>query len=252
MPETSEPPIQSERGGKHYALGWAIGVLLVVIVFASVTAAVSFFYIMREASRVASCMNDIKMLHYAFAEYAAQHNGLLPPLSATRGNLTIDPATFYPDFLPNSCYLQCEWSDARRNGRPQDKNTDLGLSGFNDDSFVYIPWEIRSEAEAFAFVEAYKALDFSDRENDLVVMIDGQPHVLPRTRHILISDVQGDDLKPVPVFIEWPDHYHEDSVVVLSDGTAVRRAFSEPFPISDQFIAGLREIATLDGPPPLD
>jgi len=249
MSESLELSIGKKRDGKNHAFAWAIGILVLIAMSAI---AMAILYKMRQAARVASCKNDIRMLHYAFEKYATQHDGLLPPLSATRGNLTIDPATFYPDFLPNSCYLQCEWSEARRRGGSKNKNNDLGDSGFNDDSFVYIPWEIRDEAEALAFVEAYKALDLSDRENDLTVTIDGQPRVLPRTRHIPFSDMPRDDLEAVPVFIEWPDHYHEDSVVVLSDGAAVRRGFSEPFPISDQFIAALREIATLDGPLPPD
>jgi len=247
MSETSPEPIQYKLGWNRHALAWAIGMLVLLAMSAT---ALFFLYKMREASRIASCKNDIRVLHYAFEAYAAQHDGLLPPLSATRGNLMMDPDGFYPNFLPNSCFLQCEWGDARRRGESEDKNQDLGASAFNDDSFVYIPWEIRSEAEALAFVEAYKTLDLSDKERDLDVVVDGQPRVLPRTRHIPISEAQWKDARPVPVFIEWPDHYHEDSVVVLSDGTAVRRAFSEPFPISDEFIAALREIASLDGPLP--
>jgi len=48
----------------------------------------AILYKMRQAARVASCKNDIRMLHYAFEKYATQHDGLLPPLSATRGNRT--------------------------------------------------------------------------------------------------------------------------------------------------------------------
>ena len=207
-------------------------------------------YEMRQAARIASCKNDIKMVHYAFEEYAAQHGGLLPPISATRGNLMMDPEGFYPDCLPNSCWLQCEWGDLRRQGH--DKNRDLGPEGLNDTSFAYIPWEIRNETEAMAFVEAYKHLDLNDRDKDLKVTMNGTEQVLPRTRHIPWDNTEGKETAPVPVFIEWPDHYHKNSVVVLSNGAAVRREFSEPFPIGDDFIAALREIATLDSPLPSD
>jgi len=227
-----------------------------VIVIAITISAIFFllaarvFYEMRQHARIASCMNDIRMVHNAFDVYAEQHSGLLPPISATRGNLMMDPEGFYPGCLPSSCWLQCEWGDVRRQGN--DKNRDLGREGFNDDSFVYIPWEIRNDAEAMAFVEAYKTLDMNDRDKDLRVNINGFERVLPRTRHVPWDTESDTGIVPVPVFIEWPDHYHKNSVVVLSNGTAVRREFCEPFPITDDFIAALREIATLDGPLPSD
>lgn len=205
----------------------------------------------RQASRVASCMNDIKMVHFAFEEYAAAHGGLLPPLSATRGNLMIDPEGFYPEYLPNSCWIQCEWGTARRQGDPHHKNDDLGIAAFNDDSFCYIPWELRSEAEALAFIEAYKTLDLANRHKDLRVTVDGEERVLPRTRHISwnLPEAEYNAQEPVPVFIEWSDHYHDTGVVLLSNGVVVRHDFSEPFPITDAILQGLREIASLDRPP---
>lgn len=206
------------------------------------------FYQMRQDARIASCMNDIKMLHVPFEKYAEEHDGRLPPISPVRGNLAIDPEGFYPDYLPNSCWLQCEWSKTRRQG--EDKSRDLGREGFNDDSFVYIPWEIQSEAEALAFVEAYKHLDLKDRDKDLKVTIDGEMRVLPRTRLIPWNASLTADTDPVPVFIEWSDHYHQDAVVLLSNGAATRREFSDPFPISDTFLAALRKIAALDDPLP--
>jgi hypothetical protein len=224
-----------------------IGIAITISVIFFILAARGF-YEMRQQARIASCMNDIRMVHNAFDVYAEQSGGLLPPISATRGNLMMDPEGFYPEYLSNSCWLQCEWGDVRRRG--SDKNQDLGREGFNDDSFVYIPWEIRSEAEAMAFIEAYKTLDLKERDKDLKVTIDGAERVLPRTRYIPWDKAKSEETAPVPVFIEWPDHYHKNAVVVLSDGTAVRREFSEPFPISDAFIAGLREIAALDQPGP--
>lgn len=224
-----------------------IGIAITVSVIFFILAARGF-YEMREATRIASCKNDIRMVHNAFDVYAEQRGGLLPPISATRGNLMMGPEGFYPECLPNSCWLQCEWGDVRRKG--SDKNQDLGREGFNDDSFVYIPWEIRNEAEAMAFIEAYKTLDLKERDKDLRVTIDGTDRVLPRTRYIPWDTESNTGIAPVPVFIEWPDHYHRNSVVVLSNGTAVRREFSEPFPISDAFIEGLREIAALDPPGP--
>lgn len=241
MKNSAEKPDRS----KLYKKAIIVVILVFVVPF---TLAACWLYEMRQQFRIASCMNDIKMVHFAFEDYAAQHGGLLPPISITRGNLMMDPEGFYPDCLPNSCYLQCEWGDVRRRG--EDKNQDLGREGFNDTSFAYIPWEIRSEAEALAFLDAYKRLDFKDRDKDLKVTINGTEHVLPRTRHIPWDKANSNETKPIPVFIEWLDHYHKNAVILLSNGVAVRREFSEPFPISDAFMEGLREIATLDDAPP--
>jgi hypothetical protein len=202
---------------------------------------------MGQSARAASCVNDVWELISTFRSYAMAHEGLVPPIDDTRGNVTIEPDGFYPEHLENSCWLQCEWSPTRRN---LEKRANLGIAGFNDDSFVYLPWRITTEAEGLAFVEAYKTLEMDKREEDLVVELDGAEVVLPRNTFDLDAAPYGSDgyvRSTIPILVEWPDHTHDDGVVLFNDGHLRRFKFGDGFPMTAAFIEGLREIASLDG-----
>ncbi len=209
-----------------------------------------FFWELRQSSRCASCTNDVFILREGLREYAAEHGGLVPPISPTRGNLMIDPEGFYPTYLDNACWLQCEWSDMRRTAGSEGKNEDLGLSGFTDDSFCYLPWEIRNEAEGLAFLEAYKSLNLNNRADNLTVHVGGAVRVLPRIR---LSDAtlvrELDDARyDIPVAVEWPDKFHRGGTVLYADGSIRTLNMGEAFPMTKDFIDGLHEIASMDKP----
>jgi hypothetical protein len=203
---------------------------------------------MQQMARRASCGNDVFVLANALREYAADHDGLLPPISAIRGNIMMDPDGFYPKYLTNSCWVQCEYSPLRQMG---DKGDDLGVFGFNDDSFCYLPWEIKTEKEGLGFIEAYKNLDPKKRHEDLKVEIDGEVVSLPRSR--LSANLPGssaDSETFVPMIIEWPNHAHIDAVVWYTDGHGECADIGDKFPMTEEFIAGLRAIAAIDKPIP--
>lgn len=221
-----------------------IGLCLLLIAI-TIPVIVYGYLILREGSRMASCRNDVFMFRESLRAYASHHEGLIPPLSQSRGNLMVEPAGFYPEYLENTCWLQCEWSEIRR--RPgHHKNEDLGTEGFNDNSFCYLPWEIRTEAEGLAFIEAYKSLDLSRVEDDLEVQIDGKPHILPRIRlseAVLSKNFVEDELPKVPIAVEWPDKFHWHGSVLYSNGWIVSMPLGDEFPMTEKFINGLREIA---------
>ncbi|MCL4690925.1 MAG: hypothetical protein KJ060_00205, partial [Candidatus Hydrogenedentes bacterium] len=226
----------------------ALGCLLVVLVCIAGT----YFGLgeLRSRSRAASCPNDVWHVYVALKYYAESHDGAVPPISKIRGNLMIEPAGFYPEYLDNSCWVQCEWSSARRPPSVAHKNDDLGVDAFNDDSFCYLPWAIRSEEEGLAFIEAYKTLDLETRDEDLVVTIDGEQRVLPRiklTREALLE--YGGHWK-VPILIEWPGLNHRGGTVYYVGGRADVLTLGRGFPMTDAVISGLRAIASLDHPVP--
>lgn len=206
--------------------------------------------VMRSQSRAASCGNDVWVLYQALTKYADKHDGRVPPISETRGNLMMDPAGFYPEYLDNSCWVQCEWSPARRPPNVANKNDDLGVAAFNDDSFCYLPWAIRSEEEGLAFIEAYKTLDLERRDEDLVVTIDGAQRELPRIKltHEALQEYGGH--WKVPILIEWPGLNHRGGTVYYADGSNGILTSGSGFPMAKAFIIGLREIASLDHPVP--
>jgi hypothetical protein len=189
-------------------------------------------------------------VYLALKNYAESHDGAVPLISKIRGNLMIEPAEFYPQFLDNSCWVQCEWSPARRPPSVAHKNDDLGIAAFNDDSFCYLPWAIRSEEEGLAFIDAYKTLDLEKRDEDLVVVIDGEQRVLPRNKltNEALQESGGD--RKVPILVEWPGLNHRGGTVCYLDGTRSVVTLWSGFPMTDAFISGLREIASLDRPVP--
>jgi len=129
---------------------------------------------------------------------------------------------------------------------------DFGSAAFNDDSFCYIPWEIRTEEEGLAFIEAYKKLDLNDRDNDLVIEINGEQRVLPRVKlsQYVIREGRNEREPNIPLVVEWPDHAHIHGTVWYSNGYGRLMNVGDGFPMTEEFIAGLREIASFDKPIP--
>jgi len=203
----------------------------------------------RDMVRVASCANDIKMFEFALNDYSLAHDGYLPLISSTTGNLMTDPDGFYPDYMWNTCYAQCEYSHARRPPGKNDRiDEDMGPGALNDDSFCFLPWELRTEKEGLAFIEAYKSLDMNQRENDLTVVVDGKEVVLQRTR---ISPDEPNayyaDAERIPILVEWPNRCHPNANVLFADGSYRRMDVGDGFPMTEKFLAGLREIASING-----
>lgn len=237
----------------------SIAVVVVLILAVLVVFAIRELRKTQQSARLASCANDVIVFDWAVHGYAEAHDGLFPPIDDVRGNLMVEPEGFYPDYLDNSCWVQCEYSLLRRD-HGGDKNDDLGVAGFTDDSFVYIPWAIRNEEEGLAFIEAYRKLDLSKRDQDLVVTIDGEERVLSRIR-LTIAEMDSyrakrkgrsvaDGPPAVPYLIEWPDHAHDGAIVTFTDGYRPRMWAGDDFPMSKAFLQGLREIASIDRPVP--
>ncbi len=224
---------------------------ILALLFVGLIGAVCYFlWDLRQLSRIASCQNDVKVLPERLREYAADHEGLLPPISPTRGNLMIDPEGFYPEYLDNACWLQCEWSDMRRTADSEGKNRDSGLSGFSDDSFCYLPWAIKDEGEGLAFIEAYKTLDLKQRGDDLRVHVGGAERVLPRIRlsDEVLTQTVGKTQPDIPIAVEWPDKFHRGGTVLYANGNIRTLKMGEAFPMTKDFINGLHEIASMDKP----
>ncbi len=212
-------------------------VLLIIILIPGVWGYIK----LRELSKVvrsASCANDLMQLSLFLKMHAEARSDRLPPISATRGNIMMDPTGFYPEFMKSSAWVQCEYSDARRHTDQPDE-TDLGPDAFNDDSFFYLPWELRNEAEGLAFIEAYRTMDLNNRDKDLNTTVDGNFRALPITR------VRSES--PVPVLVEWSTPRHTRRSVLYSDGSVRSMNLGQGFPMTEAFLKGMETIADLDG-----
>jgi len=215
----------------------ALGSLTVMVLLAG-----ALLYVMSQrmtpAARAASCANDVFCLYRALERYAADHDGAFPPVSGIRGNLMMDPEGFYPKYLENSCWVQCEYSPIRQ--KSTDSNQDLGVFAFNDDSFCYLPWEIHTAQEARAFLKGYAELDLSKRDGPLSVDLDGEAVVLPRATAASTT----------PVIVEWPNHAHAKATVYYADGRAELGEVGAILVLEAWFIEGLYQLASLDKPVP--
>lgn len=223
-------------------------ILLGVFALSLIATAGAVFHRMREEARQASCCNDIMVLRDALFAYAADHDGLFPPISPIRGNLMVDPAGFYPEYLDNSCWLQCEWSAVRRARGSAGKNADLGVAAFNDDSYCYLPWALQNDEDAIAFIDAYRFLDFARQADDLVVKVDGIPRIVPRIRigDRNLSETSLSNGPGYPILVEWPDRAHRGANILFSDGTIAQMQMSEGFPLSKPILTALSDLAALD------
>lgn len=234
--------MHTSKGRSRPKLLWAlIGTLLTL--FIAVPAVLLSHA--RQIARQASCANDLRSLALRLEEYAENHHGLFPPIHPTRGNIMMDPTGFYPEILNSSAWVQCEYSDARRHPNQPDEN-DLGLEGFNDGTFFYLPWAIQNEEEGIAFIEAYQHLDLNHREADLPITTrDGHTRTLPRTRYHDPNNTNGGNSRPapVPLLVEWPHTRHARLCVLYSDGSVWALELGEGFPASNAFMAGMRKIA---------
>lgn len=213
-------------------------------------------YKLRQDTRVASCANDVFFLNKAIREYANAHNGFFPDLDDVRGNLMIEPEGFYPNYLDNSCWVQCEFGPLRLAPGKEDE-VNLGVEGFSDASFVYIPWVIHSEEEMLAFIETYKTMDLKQQNTDLEINLERQNNYLARicrpkqgmsmywsTDKTL--DSMNPNMRPSPFLIEWPSQGHAQSNVFYTDGTSRRMKLGDGFPMTENILQGLREISQLD------
>jgi len=247
--QTASVPSRPLSGQWRKARSYFAAAMVILVLFG-----IGFHWLQkqRQMARAASCPNDVFYLVKALAQYASDHDGVVPPISNIRGNIMVEPDGLYPEYLDNSCWVQCEYSPTRQGIDSQHKNDDLGVPGFNDDSFCYLPWRIQNEKEGLAFVEAYKSLDLSQRDEDLVVEIDGKPVVLPRTR--ISKDAAHRDPNRetswVPIIVEWPNHAHIRATVYYTNGWRRLMDIGDEFPMTENFIAGLREIASIDKPIP--
>ena len=62
--------------------------------------------------------------------------------------------------------------------------------------------------------------------------------------------VENLEASGTPWVIEWPNHAHADAVVYFTNGLPRYMDLGDGFPMTERFIEGLREIASMDTPIP--
>jgi len=228
--------------------GWtACGCGLVVL--AGILAAYIIVEPMKWSARRASGANDVAGPWYACVQYAAKHEGFLPPLDTEPGRLMFDRAIMHAEYgvtgktvtMEYDAGAPASWKEYCDN--PQlAENRDL----INDHSWWYLGYEMKDEQEALLFAKKYL---------QQVVTTDcfnaGSSTEGLRRLRFPVSQleklrakgyVKDDALARIPVFVERPGHYkhYSGGFVTYLDGHREYIDYPGRFPMTARFIGLLK------------
>jgi len=111
----------------------------------------------REASRRASCQNNLKQMGLIFKMYANESKGeVFPPLSLYRDNWMADATVLYPEYLTDLNVLVCPASPFQRAGAFNSGGPGNGVQPECVSSlfYIYTGYLIGSDEEAVALFDA--------------------------------------------------------------------------------------------------
>jgi hypothetical protein len=163
----------------------------------------------RDCADLAACGDNLKLTGRVLQEYASAHGGRFPPLSPKGGVLM-----FTPDSLPSGidigAHLTCP---TIRNAK---KSTTGPASPFDDQSYFYLGYALRSDDAVEAFAKAYRRriAEGGTFDEDLVVEDGDGKHVLHRLSEGVkeVLRAEHDRLSASPYEGRGPE-YHVATVV---------------------------------------
>ncbi|NUM52882.1 MAG: DUF1559 domain-containing protein [Candidatus Hydrogenedentes bacterium] len=133
---------------------------ILVVVFATILICLPMFSRAREASRRASCQNNLKQIGIVLRMYASESRGeFLPPLSPIIDNWMFDLRLVYPEYLADLNVLVCPQSpfskpglfDSARQTGSRSMDPECVSSLF----YIYTGYAIFSDEQAKGLFDAY-------------------------------------------------------------------------------------------------
>ncbi len=167
--------MRAPQGGRilwRPLIGALLGCLNVALV---VHVSLGSFHKGRDCADLAACGDNLKLIGRALQEYAFAHGGKFPPLSPKGGVLMFTPDSAPPS-IDLGAHLTCP---TVRNAK---KSTLGQASPFDDQSYFYLGYALRSDDAVEAFAKAYRRriAEGGTFDEDLVVEDGEGKHVLHR------------------------------------------------------------------------
>jgi len=248
-------------------LGYVNIVIVAILIFVLAPMMAVFlpaFTRSQEASRRASCANNLKQMGIVFKMFAGEQDGQWPELSSEPGRLmfanqgTNLTMSVFPELLTDTSILVCP-SDSGDLHLLRDRGADANPQLLiNDQSYFYLGYVVTNDMEVETLANAYrervsKGLKFDE---DLFVPQDrgsGARTVICRLREgverYFIADMNkpaasGFSQAEIPVIIERPEHHiPSGSNVLFMDGHVEFIRYPGKWPMTETTIGILESLA---------
>jgi hypothetical protein len=202
--------------------------------------------------------NNLRQFALACRRYARENSSNWPPFTDAPGVLMASMDALYPTFLDDPMVLvDPEEPDAATSPEQVDN---YPQAVFNDDYYWYIPFALIDEDMGMLFIKAYKESVQAGNVpvQDIKVEVEDAdaPEVILRLREdVPLQLAEEGDFNArnklrasIPVLIERPDIDAEGAPfahVLFMDGRVERLTYPGPFPLTEDFIGGLRSLDDL-------
>ena len=197
----------------------------------------------------AFCQNNLKQMGVVYKMWANEHEGNLPPLAPVLGDFCAETDTIFPEYLTDLTALECP------SVRQREAGSGSVTGRVTDNDYFYLGYMIFNEAEARAFIEAYKTRAAEGRgfEEDLMVAPGSgtggsdriaRLHSDPASAFAKAAGVTVPDASEVPIMFDRASTHHVPggiNVLYLDGHVAFVRLESE-FPAQQWFLDALAEL----------
>jgi prepilin-type processing-associated H-X9-DG protein len=229
----SPPPVNEKKSSTGCWIAVAVAGVLIVVLFivAGILAAILLPALSRarEAARRSSCMGNLKQVGLVAKMFASEHDGAYPALSREPGQLMFSKESVFPDYLQDPRIFACP-SALHHDKYETDTPT------VDDHCYYFFSHQLLSEADVFAYVEAYKAaMDQGLSLKEELVAPNG-------TTLTVLSENLRAPLSEIPFMIETEARHIPDGLNVLyMDGHTEFKRMGE-FPATETVLEALRSI----------
>jgi len=205
----------------------------------------------REASRRASCQNNLKQMGIVYKMFANESKDMkFPHLSGTPGQLMSAKKEIYPEYLTDVNVLICPSLPDGEKWREKKEGA------IDDESYFYLGYAVNNEVELLSFCDAYKERILGGQLDGDLQVPEGKGScggsVLYQLREgierFYITDINNPAASAqaqssIPILIERPEnHVPKGGNVLYMDGHVEFLKYGTKWPMTDKTINALLEL----------